>query len=153
MRILDQMLRWALILAVGILTTSVFLQVLTRFVLRIPLAWTEEVSRIAFVYCIFIGATLGIRDRAHINVDFVVALLPPGGQLAMKMISNLLVATFLIFVIWQGVDFVVQTGVQMTPVLLIPFRYLYVIIPGSAAIMLLYLVVNAIEDLRRERTS
>ena len=137
----------------GILTTSVFLQVLTRFVLRIPLAWTEEVSRIAFVYCIFIGATLGIRDRAHINMDVIVALLPPGGQLFMKMISNLLVATFLMFVIWQGVDFVVQTGVQMTPVLLIPFRYLYVIIPLSAAIMLMYLVRNAIEDLRGGRTS
>lgn len=153
MRILDQMLRWALILAVGTLTVSVFLGVLTRFVLRIPLPWTEEVSRIAFVYCIFIGATLGIRDRAHINVDVFVALLSPTGQLVMKMVSNLLVAVFLFFVIWQGVDFVVQTGVQMTPVLLIPFRYLYVIIPASAAIMLAYLVLNAIEDLRKERTS
>lgn len=153
MRILDQMLRWALILAVGTLTVSVFLGVLTRFVLRIPLPWTEEVSRIAFVYCIFIGATLGIRDRAHINVDVFVALLSPTGQLVMKMVSNLLVAVFLCFVIWQGVDFVVQTGVQMTPVLLIPFRYLYVIIPASAAIMLAYLVLNAIEDLRKERTS
>ena len=37
-------------------TTTVFLQVLTRFVIQIPLAWTEEVSRYFFIWMVFLGS-------------------------------------------------------------------------------------------------
>jgi TRAP-type C4-dicarboxylate transport system permease small subunit len=36
-------------------TTTVFLQVFTRFVIQIPLAWTEEVSRDFFIWMVFFG--------------------------------------------------------------------------------------------------
>ncbi|MHB1161829.1 MAG: TRAP transporter small permease [Chloroflexota bacterium] len=153
LRLLDRTLKYLLVAAVAALTISVFLQVLVRFVLRVPLPWTEEASRIAFVYCVFIGATLGVREKAHINVDVLVAVLPPGARFALKMVTNLLVAALLCAMIWLGADFVLQTGVQMTPVLQIPFRYLYVVIPASGALMLLYLILGTLDDLRGRKTS
>lgn len=147
-RLLDRALRYLLVFLVGLLTVSVFLQVLIRFVFKSPLPWTEEVARIAFVYSIFVGATIGVRDRAHISVDFLVVLLPPPARRALKLVTNLVVAVLLCFVIWQGIEFVRQTGVQMTPVMLIPFRYLYIVIPASGALMLLYLILGTIDDLR-----
>ena len=146
--LLDRALRYILIFLIGLLTASVFLQVLIRFVFKSPLPWTEEVARIAFVYSIFVGATIGVRDRAHISVDFLVVLLPPHARRALKLATNIVVAVLLCFIIWQGIEFVRQTGVQMTPVMLIPFRYLYIVIPASGALMLLYLILGTIDDLR-----
>lgn len=143
---LDNALKALLIFLVGVLTTVVFLQVLIRFVFKSPLPWTEEVSRIAFVYCIFIGAIVGMRERAHIRVDALLVMLPPGAQRVLSAASNLIVSVFLIYVIWQGVEFVRLTGIQMTPVLLIPFQYLYMIIPISGALMLLYLVLGILNQ-------
>jgi C4-dicarboxylate transporter DctQ subunit len=150
-RILDQCLKGLLIALVGVLTVCVFLQVLIRFVFKFPIPWTEEVSRIAFVYIIFIGATIAVRDRAHINVDFLLVMLPPRMACWVRRIGVLLVAGFLCFVIWQGIVFVRATGVQVTPVMQLPFRHLYLIIPTSGALMLLYLLLGVADEWKPER--
>ena len=149
LRALDRLLRYLLTFLIGLLTVSVFLQVLIRFVFKSPLPWTEEVSRIAFVYSIFVGATITVREKAHLNVDFVLVALPPGPARAIRLIGTGLVGIFLACMTWQGIAFVRATGVQVTPVMQVPFRYLYLIIPSSGAMMLLYLVLGTIEDLRK----
>lgn len=149
-RTLDQLLKGLLILLVGVLTVSVFLQVLIRFVFKFPIPWTEEVSRIAFVYTIFIGATIAVREKAHINVDFLLVMLPPGIARWVRGVGTALVAGFLAFMVWQGIVFVQATGVQVTPVMQLPFRHLYLIIPSSGALMLLYLVLGIVDDRRTE---
>ena len=147
--VLDRLLRWLLVLLLGVLTASVFLQVLVRFVFKYPLPWTEEVSRLSFVYSIFVGATIAVREKTHINVDVVLVALPARMARAMQLLGTALVAVFLCFVIWQGVVFIRATGIQMTPVLQIPFRHLYLVIPVSGALMLLYLILGAVDEFRR----
>ncbi len=146
--LLDRLLKYLLTFLVGLLTVSVFLQVLIRFVFKYPLPWTEEVSRIAFVYAIFLGAAIAVRQKTHLNVDFVLVVLPTPVARAVKLVGTLLVGIFLVFMTWQGMVFVQATGVQVTPVMQIPFRYLYLIIPSSGGLMLLYLVLGVIDDLR-----
>jgi TRAP-type transport system small permease protein len=150
---LDRVLRGLLALLLGALTTSVFLQVLVRFVFKYPLPWTEEITRLAFVYSIFVGATLAVRARDHIAVDFVLVLLPPGPRLAARLLGTALVGVFLGYMTWQGIEFVRATGIQMTPVLQIPFRYLYAVIPLSGALMLLYLVLGVVDEWRGRKPS
>lgn len=145
---LDRGLKGLLALLLGVLTVTVFVQVLVRFVLKYPLPWTEEIARLAFVYSIFVGATLAVRERSHINVDFLLVLLPDSLQRTVKLVGSALVAAFLVAMTWEGIEFVRVTGVQVTPVMQVPFRYLYVVIPTSGALMLLYLVLATIDDLR-----
>ena len=145
-RVLDRLLKAVLIGLVGVLTICVFLQVLIRFVFKFPIPWTEEVSRIVFVYTIFIGATIAVREKTHINVDFLLVMLPPGVARWVSRVGTTLVAIFLAFVTWQGIVFVRATGVQMTPVMQLPFRHLYLIIPVSGGIMLLYLILGVVDE-------
>lgn len=147
--VLDRLLKYLLTFLVGLLTVSIFLQVLIRFVFKYPLPWTEEVSRIAFVYSIFVGAAIAVRERAHLNVDFVLVALHPGVARVIKLVGTALVGIFLVFMTWQGIVFVRATGVQVTPVMQVPFRYLYLIIPSAGALMLLYLLLGTIDDLRK----
>lgn len=145
----DRLLKFLLTFLVGLLTVSVFLQVLIRFVFKYPLPWTEEVSRIAFVYSIFVGATIAVREKAHLNVDFLLVALPAGVARAVKFLGATLMAVFLSVMTWQGIEFVRVTGVQVTPVMQVPFRYLYLIIPSSGGLMLLYLILATIDDFRK----
>ncbi len=149
LRLLDQVLKVVLTALVAVLTVSVFLQVLLRFVFKYPLPWTEEVSRIAFVYTIFVGATIAVRQKTHLNVDFLLVALPQALARALTLIGTLLVAVFLAFVTWEGIEFVRLTGVQVTPVMQLPFRHLYLILPASGGLMLLYLLAGVVDTLRR----
>lgn len=146
--VLDRILKYALTLLSVVLTVSVFLQVLIRFVFKHPLPWTEEIARIAFVYCIFVGATIAVRENSHLQVDFLLVILPKPVARAAVFLGMLLVGVFLVFVTWQGVVLVLATGVQMSPVMQVPFKYLYLILPVSGAIMLLYLVANMLALIR-----
>ena len=146
--VLDRTLKYALTLLSVILTVSVFLQVLIRFVFKYPLPWTEEIARIAFVYCIFVGATIAVRENSHLQVDFLLVILPKRVARAAVFLGMLLVGVFLISVTWQGVVLVLATGVQMSPVMQLPFKYLYLILPVSGALMLLYLVANMLALIR-----
>jgi len=146
--VLDRTLKYALTLLSVVLTVSVFLQVLIRFVFKYPLPWTEEIARIAFVYCIFVGATIAVRENSHLSVDFLLVILPKRVARAAVFLGMVLVGVFLISVTWQGVVLVLATGVQMSPVMQVPFKYLYLILPVSGALMLLYLVANMLALIR-----
>lgn len=146
--VLDRTLKYALTLFSVVLTVSVFLQVLIRFVFKYPLPWTEEIARIAFVYCVFIGATIAVRQNSHLHVDALLVVLPKKVASALVFLGMLLVGVFLVFVTWQGIVLVRATGVQMTPVMQVPFKYLYLILPISGALMLLFLVANLLALLR-----
>jgi TRAP-type C4-dicarboxylate transport system permease small subunit len=148
--ILDRALKRVLWLLVAILTASVFFQVLLRFVFKYPLPWTEEVSRIAFVYSIFVGATIAVREKSHLNIDVILVLLPKGIARAITLLGSVLVGIFLGFVTWEGIAFVRATGVQMTPVMQVPFRHLYLVVPISGVLMLLYLVLGMVDYLRKK---
>lgn len=146
--VLDRILKYTLTLLAVTLTISVFLQVLIRFVFKYPLPWTEEVARIAFVYCIFVGATIAVRENSHLHVDALLVALPKKAARALVFLGMILVGVFLAFVTWQGIVLVRATGVQMTPVMQIPFKHLYLVLPVSGAIMLLYLASNLLDLIR-----
>lgn len=148
--ILDRALKHLLWLLVAVLTACVFLQVLSRFVLKYPLPWTEEISRIAFVYSIFVGATIAVREKTHLNIDLLLVVLPKGMARILTLFGSLLVGVFLCFVTWEGIALVRATGIQMTPVMQIPFQYLYLVVPVSGVLMLLYLVVGVRDYLRKK---
>ena len=46
------------------------LQVFFRQVLHTPLIWSEELSRLIFVWVAMLGISIGIRKQSHIFIDF-----------------------------------------------------------------------------------
>lgn len=70
------------VLLVG-MVVLVFGNVLLRYAFNSGLTVSEELSRIFFVWIIFIGATVALAEHGHIGIDFVVKNLPrPVARLA-----------------------------------------------------------------------
>jgi TRAP-type C4-dicarboxylate transport system permease small subunit len=51
--------------------------VLFRYLLRAPLAHSDEIAQTALVWLTFTGAAYLYRERGHVEIDFVVAKLSP----------------------------------------------------------------------------
>ena len=47
-----------------------------RYVLNAPIAWTEQVSNMLFVWTVFLGAAVLYREKLHIGVDMFLEMLP-----------------------------------------------------------------------------
>jgi TRAP-type C4-dicarboxylate transport system permease small subunit len=100
-----RLLRWLLAIAVGVLIIPVSLQIFSRFTELIPsYIWTEEMARFLFVWMIMIGAMLGVRERAHFEVDMWPRL-APRPQAALRLVADLAVLVFALVFVWAGIEF------------------------------------------------
>jgi TRAP-type C4-dicarboxylate transport system permease small subunit len=67
-----------------IMTTLVFLQFFTRYVLNDSFAWTEELAVYCLIAVVFIGSAMCVRRSRHIQVNILYRYLPraPGRVLS-----------------------------------------------------------------------
>lgn len=77
-------------LALGVMVVLVFGNVVLRYVFNSGIAWAEEISRLMFVWLIFLGAILALRHHSHLGVELLQARLPAGIRRACAIVSHLL---------------------------------------------------------------
>jgi len=56
---------WALVALMAVMCTVVFAQVVLRYVFNSSIDWADEVSRLAFVWTVFLAIPLAIRDASN----------------------------------------------------------------------------------------
>lgn len=92
-RILDgycRVLEALLVLALAAMVVMVFGNVVLRYAFNSGITESEELSRWAFVWLTFLGAVVGIRERAHLGTDVLVGRLGPRGQRAALVVGQML---------------------------------------------------------------
>lgn len=80
-KLLAKMLEWLLICVFGMMVILVFGNMVLRYGFNYEIIFSEEVSRFLFVWMVFLGAVLMLRDNEHLGVHNVTKLLPLAGKL------------------------------------------------------------------------
>lgn len=80
-------------------------QILFRFALEISVPWTEDVSRLLFVYLIYLGASVAFHQRAMITIDSVPSFLPRTER-PLRMIASFLVFLVTAFLFYASIPMV-----------------------------------------------
>ncbi|GAB3185877.1 TRAP transporter small permease [Hydrogenophaga aquatica] len=88
-----------MIICLALMVIMVFGNVVLRYGFNSGITESEELSRWLFVWVIFMGATVAVRERAHMGTDMLVAKLPKPLQQASLFIGYVLMlfATWLMF--------------------------------------------------------
>ena len=79
----------------------VFGNVVLRYVANSGITVSEELSRWFFVWMTFLGAVVGLQERAHLGTDLLVGRLGRSGKRACLLISQLLML-WITWLIFQG---------------------------------------------------
>ncbi len=61
---------WVTVPLFLIMLALMLVQVVCRYILEIPLAFSEELCRFLFVSCTFLGAAIATAERGHIEINF-----------------------------------------------------------------------------------
>lgn len=134
-----------------VMSSSAFLQVVSRFVFNNPLSWTEELSRYTMIWMTLLGAPLGVRYGAHITVDLVRTICPAPIQIGLHYLLNACVLAFAYVFVRYGFVYASSLFAQISPALIIPMGAIYMLIPVSGLLMAFFAVVN-LADLRSGRS-
>jgi TRAP-type transport system small permease protein len=154
-----QVLRWVLLNFEEIVTASligfmiglVTLSVFVRYALNRPFSFTEEVVLVCMVWVCFLGACIAAKDREHIVIDIVLAIVPKPVSRAMETFSLVVTIILLAILVWQGLILVERTQFMQTTALQLPVGVMYIAIPVSSALMIVHNVGHLYRDLRAGR--
>lgn len=121
--------------ALAALLLSVLWGVLTRYVTESPAVWTSELSGILFTWVVFIGTMTAFRDGRHIRVTLLLDKLPEAMRKVLKTLTDLIVLAFLVYVTYLSVRMMMLGVTRLSPVMRIPFSWVYLATVISFAAM------------------
>jgi len=124
----------------AVMVVVVFVQVIFRFFIQLPLSWSEEVARYVFVWIIWMGAATAVRERGHPGMDILTRSFSPKWQRLTEIAMSLLFVATLLAVIVTGFALAYANMSQPSPAMELPMGIPYAAIPLSALIMLINLV-------------
>jgi len=137
--------------AIGLLIAATvavtFLQVVFRYGLDSSLSWSEEFSRYAFIWAIFLGAGSVARRGQHMAVDSLRGILPGRPRHALEIaIAAVGIAFFAVFG-YAAVLLADNAIGQISTALQIPIAIVYASAPLGAALTVLHLANGILQAL------
>jgi TRAP-type C4-dicarboxylate transport system permease small subunit len=145
---LVRLLEWIVIAVVAALVLDVLWGVFSRFVLRAPSRWTEEVATTLLIWVSLLGAAVAFGRNEHLGIDYVVKKFDPSARRLMAIVVQLLVALFAgAVMVFGGYILVSETlgAGQLLPALGIRSGHVYLAVPISGAFILLFCLERIVE--------
>ena len=138
---LEKILELLTALSMGVLVVDVTWQVITRFIIKNPSNWTEELATFLMIWVGLLGSAVALNRGAHLGIDYFVGKLSLKKRLYTEVFVYFCIATFSIFVMLiGGFRLVTRTFMegQVSPALNLPMGYVYLAVPIAGFFLALY---------------
>jgi len=132
---------------IGGIVAVIFYAVVMRYIFHRPPAWSEELSRFVFIWMIMFSAVLVTREQSHIQITFILDLLPKTLRFYMSNFVRLLMIGFCWVMIQQGLRIYPIVAEASSPSFGISMGWLYLSIPVSGILMGIYIVETIVKSI------
>jgi TRAP-type transport system small permease protein len=112
-------------LCLACMAVLVFGNVVLRYGFNSGITFSEEISRLLFVWLTFLGTILASREHAHLGVDSLVKRLPHGGRQACILVSGVLMILMCGLLFWGSLKQAEINLGNAMPVSGIPYASVY----------------------------
>lgn len=121
--------------------------VFMRYLFSSPLAWSEEILQLLMVWATFLGASALVRRNEHVLIGLLNDRLPTRLSRWNTRIFNIgVVMLCALAMLFWGLELLPFSRFRSTPMLQIPYTWIHVAIPISAAMMLYHGLARLITD-------
>lgn len=152
MKTIDKYLTAAVRAIIGVALVVLFAvcfgTIVGRLLFNASMGWSQDMIRLCFTYIIYLGAAYCVREKAHLNIDFVLAMMNPKVRKVIEFIIDLVLLGFFAFITYYGIKFVGTGAAQKSPYLMLPMTYYYYGIPISGALMFFYMLEQIVDHIK-----
>lgn len=140
--------RWLLLPLYALIVIVIFMEVFRRFALSYSSIWAEEVARYAFIYVSWVGASAGIKERAHIRIDLILPIVGNRAKAVILIIGDIVTIVLAVLAFWWSMESLLVSFKfgSVTHGLRINLAWFLAAVPLGFAMMLVRLVQSIIRD-------
>ena len=145
------LMNFELVLACAFLvgtTVCVLINVFARYILKIGISWSEEMSTAFFVWSVFLGSASAYRYHKHIGVDMVVKKFPAGVQSVIQIIVDVILIVLNGYLFYLSIVYISQSYIKPTATLGISSAYVSASLVACFCLCSVYSVWDLIKDLK-----
>lgn len=131
-----------------VITVVATAQVVTRYVLKVPTPWIEELARYLMVWMVLLGAGLAVRSDSHLAIDALRFVLPRRAARWLQVGLQTIVLIFGCYYAWISYLYLIRQveGGQVSPGMQISMGWVFAaLVVGGVLIM-----VHSVERLAVE---
>jgi TRAP-type C4-dicarboxylate transport system permease small subunit len=129
--------------AFGLMFIIFIIQVVFRYVLGNPLAWTHEISVFAFIWTILFGASLARKKHSHVSFGLLYDRMPAGLKRICRIVGDTLISASLLVLLIPSIEYIMFLKDRKSVALRIPFSYVY----APFLLFLLLIVWHSFRDI------
>ena len=140
-----------LLISISLMVVFTFMQVVFRFILMIPISWSEEAIRLCFIWMIFMGSAIAVREGTHLVLDMLTSQLPAKAQRFFRILVHVKIIICSGILLYGGTDFCIRTWSNSLIALPFPAWSMYISAPIAAVIMLYFAALNLAGEFKPDR--
>lgn len=152
--VVNKVLRLIITIILLFLVCIMFVQIISRTFFNVGIPWIEELSKMLFVTSMFLGICVGVKESSHIKIDVLTNWIESKGHVASLIINLISWAGELVFFIYMGIygyKYAMSGMNAFTSMLNIRQGYIYMAIPVSCVISIIFVISNIWQKLVLEK--
>ncbi len=124
-------------------------QVFTRYILRNPSPWSEELVSYLFGWMALLGASVMTGERGHMNIPVLVDKMGKGAKRVLLIFSEIIALLFSAVILFYGGIKITSLGMgQLTSSLGVTVGVFYFVMPLCGIINIVYTILNIFDIFR-----
>jgi len=141
-----QIMKVLCIISFVIMILLVGAQVIVRFVIKnaFDMSWSEELVRYILCWSTFLGTTVLYESHGHVWVENLVNSVPRAIRTILLVVSYLVQILFFVTVLYGSIQYLPVVAKQTSNVMHIRLDLVYIVIPITAAVCLLFCIRDLI---------
>lgn len=129
----DNLSRWLIIACMATMISLISAQVLLRYGFSWSIDWAEEVSRLAFVWAVFMAIAHGVKLGAHVGIDAATKHLPELLKRCLQLATYAVSAALMAIVAFQAGMAASENWDQLMPTINLSSGWFYLAVSVGCA--------------------
>lgn len=130
-KILDESIKFIMAVTMFALVAGGFWQIFTRWVLNDPSTVTEEFMKYTLIWASMIGSAYAFYTNQHLSLDLIKTKVTGKKLVVLNIFIEICILFFISYVLVYGGYNLSANSTNSSPVMQIPFKYIYSIMPIS----------------------
>lgn len=145
----DKIVSWATVLLTAGFSCLIFTSVLSRYFFDFTILFSQEVSKLLFIWACFFAATITYKRNAHIRFEFIDRFLSPSVLKLSDLTIHTLSFIFFLVIFFKSISYVSQIWETYFPLIGISQGWLYVSVIIASGVFLIHNLSFLIDTILR----